>query len=151
MQSAICTCLTFVFYCTNPAFGCKMSARHKASTSMYSLTFRVRLYTVNACLVQRLPIRAALCCHSNETRPPIANPPNSAQLGGNPYHSPKTHPGPWSSVGMRRGTDTQTRVTTITYILRHLYTTHAKCNKLPLFWVRANATKSRSSVESRPR
>ena len=23
----------------------------------------------------------ALCCHSNETRAPIANPPNSAQLG----------------------------------------------------------------------
>jgi len=32
---------------------------------------------------------AALCCHSNETRyTPIANLPNSAQLQGNPYHSP---------------------------------------------------------------
>ena len=29
-----------------------------------------------------------LCCHSNATRAPIANPPNSAQLGGIPYHSP---------------------------------------------------------------
>jgi len=28
----------------------------------------------------------ALCCHSNATRAPIANPPNSAQLGGIPYH-----------------------------------------------------------------
>jgi len=27
----------------------------------------------------------ALCCHSNETRAPIANPPNRAQLGGTPY------------------------------------------------------------------
>jgi len=26
----------------------------------------------------------ALCCHGNETRAPIANPPNSAQLGGTP-------------------------------------------------------------------
>jgi len=28
--------------------------------------------------------RSALCCHSNETRAPIANPPNSAQLDGTP-------------------------------------------------------------------
>jgi len=26
----------------------------------------------------------ALCCHSNETRASMANPPNSAQLGGTP-------------------------------------------------------------------
>ena len=31
--------------------------------------------------------RSALCCHSNETRAPIANPPNTAQLEGTPYHS----------------------------------------------------------------
>ena len=31
---------------------------------------------------------SAPCCHSNETRAPIANPPNSAQLEGTPYHSP---------------------------------------------------------------
>jgi len=36
----------------------------------HSLTFRVRRYVVN------------------ETRAPIANPPNSAQLEGTPYHSP---------------------------------------------------------------
>ena len=29
-----------------------------------------------------------LCCHSNATCAPIENPPNSAQLGGIPYHSP---------------------------------------------------------------
>jgi len=33
-----------------------------------------------------------LCCHSNETRAPIANPPNSAQLEGTRYRSPKLHP-----------------------------------------------------------
>jgi len=49
--------------------------------------------------------RSALYCHSNETRAPIANLPNSAQLQGTPYHSPKLYPGPCSSVGMRRGTD----------------------------------------------
>jgi len=31
---------------------------------------------------------SALYCHSNETIAPIANPPNSAQLEGIPYHSP---------------------------------------------------------------
>jgi len=53
--------------------------RHRASTSMYSLTFRVN-------------------CKSA----------NSAQLGGIPYHSPKLHLGPCNSVGMRPWADTQT-------------------------------------------
>ena len=57
----------------------------------------------------------ALCCYSNATSAPIANPPNSAQLGGSFYHAPKLHPGSCSSVGVRprtdRHTDTQTRVT----------------------------------------
>jgi len=48
-----------------------------------------------------------LCCHSNATRAPIANLPNSAQLGGSPYHSPKLHPGPCNTVGMRPWTDRQ--------------------------------------------
>ena len=71
----------------------------------------------------------ALCCHSNATRAPIANPRNSAQLGGIPYHSPKFYQGPCNSVGMRPRTDrqthTQTRVTTIHFASS---TTHAKCN-----------------------
>jgi len=46
----------------------------------------------------------ALCCHSNETQTPIAHPPNSAQLWGTPYHSPKLHPGPCNSAGMRYAT-----------------------------------------------
>jgi len=32
-------------------------------------------------------LRSALCCHSNEIRAPIANPPSSAQLGGTSYHT----------------------------------------------------------------
>ena len=51
----------------------------------------------------------ALCCHSNATGAPIANPPNSAQLGGSLYHSPKLHPGLCSSVGVRPRTDTDAR------------------------------------------
>jgi len=47
---------------------------------------------------------------SNETRTrePIANPPNSAQLGGSPYHCPKLHPGLRSSVDVRPRTGTHT-------------------------------------------
>jgi len=47
----------------------------------------------------------------------IANPPNSAQLGGNPYHSPKL----CSSVGMRLGTDSHILTHTDT---RDQYTFH---------------------------
>jgi len=50
----------------------------------------------------------ALCCHSNATGAPIANPHNSAQLGGSLYHARKLHPGPCSSVGIRPRTDTHT-------------------------------------------
>ena len=67
-----------------------------------------------------------LCRHSNETCAPIANPPNNAQLEGTSYHSPKLHPGPCSSVGMRQGTDTQTHVTNIHFAPSM---TRAKCNK----------------------
>jgi len=69
--------------------------------------------------------RSALCCHSNETSAPIANPPNSAQQKG-PLPFPQ--PGPCSSVGMLRGTDrdTQTAVTNIHFASA---TSHAKCYK----------------------
>jgi len=52
--------------------------------------------------------RSALCCHCNETCALMANPPNSAQLEGTPYHFRKLHPSPCSSVGMWRGTDGRT-------------------------------------------
>ena len=79
-----------------------------------------------------LELGFALCFHSNATRAPIANPPNSAQLGGSLYHASKLHPGPCSSVGVWPRTDThcdthtQTRVTTIHFASS---TTHAKCKK----------------------
>ena len=135
------------------SFSTMKRTRHRASASMYSLTFCVRVTTpprygqngtahaASASMLSPvrgvfagmrsvrvrhacggpggLPLGSAfpLCCHSDATRAPIANPPNSAQLGDSPYHSPKLHPGPCNSVGMRprtdRQTDRQTRVTTI--------------------------------------
>ena len=72
----------------------------------------------------------ALCCHSNATRAPIANPPNSTQVGSSLYHAP-------SYIWVRavvwaygrgqtdRHTDRQTRMTTIHFASS---TTHAECN-----------------------
>ena len=108
--------------CQNVTF----RTRHRASTSMYSLTFRVHVTTPpqygrngtahaagasilspargvfagmrsvrvrHACDVRwAWWITAGLChaflycCHRNATRAPIANPPNSAQLGGSLYN-----------------------------------------------------------------
>jgi len=51
--------------------------------------------------------RSALCCHSNKIRAAIANPPNSAQLGGT-LTIPKITSGSVRSVRMRRGTDRHT-------------------------------------------
>jgi len=60
--------------------------------------------------------------YSNETRAPIAIPPNSAQLEGTP-----TIPPSYIRVRavIRRGTDTQTSVTNIHFALA---TPHVKCN-----------------------
>jgi len=75
-----------------------------------------------------LQLGFALCCHSNATRASFANPPNSAQLGGSPYHSSKLHPGPRNTVGMRPRTDTQTDTQTHVTTIHFALTTHAKCN-----------------------
>ena len=59
-----------------------------------------------------LPLVSAMHFHNvaiDASRAPIANPPNSAQLGGIPYHCPKLHPGPCNTVGMRPRTDRLTR------------------------------------------
>jgi len=68
-----------------------IAKRHRASTST------------------RWHFAFALCWNSNATRSPIANLPNSAQLGGTLYHFPKLHSGPCSSVvGMQPWTDRHT-------------------------------------------
>jgi len=69
--------------------------------------------------------RSALCCHSNETRAPIAYSPNSAPLEGTLYHFSKLHPGPRSTEEMTdRHTDTQTAVANIHFASA---TPHTKC------------------------
>jgi len=129
-----------------------LQTRHRASTSMYSLTFCVRVMlpecqqrqpTVQAAAVmfrtppvirqspgssactpfpQAFALRRHIAgwtqacnqgsryigCHSNATRAPIANPPNSAQLGCSLYHASKLHLGPCSSVGVWPWTDRYT-------------------------------------------
>jgi len=61
--------------------------RHRASTSKYSLTFRVRVVAIATQPVHRLQIRPIV--HSY----------------GHSLSLPKLHPGPCNSVGMRPPTD----------------------------------------------
>jgi len=72
--------------------------------------------------------RSALCCHSNETRAPIADSPNSAQLEGTPAILPTYI---WvRTVVWECGegqTDTQTAVSNIYFASA---TPHAKCNNV---------------------
>jgi len=99
-----------------------IQTRHRASTSIHVTTprsmdkmewhtqqacrfYRRRGESSPACVVRAacagpggLPLGSATQFHSNATRALIANPPNSAQLGGISYHSAKLHPGPCNSV-----------------------------------------------------
>ena len=96
-------------------------AKHYSGTDVYDddegVTCTVLLYNIcnikNANLAHER-VRALaniscspLCCHNNEIREPIANPPNSAQLGGTRSFL-KLHLGPCSSAEMRRVRDRQT-------------------------------------------
>jgi len=65
--------------------------RHRVSTSVYSLTFRVRVMLPK----QRKPCTNCKSAQHCTTR-------------GIPYHSPKLHPGPCNSVGMRPRKDKDT-------------------------------------------
>ena len=50
-------------------------------------------------LVARVRV-VAIATQPVHRKPPIANPPNTAQLGGSLYHAPKLHPSACSSVGV---------------------------------------------------
>jgi len=79
--------------------------------------FRVWCYTHS----QRIRLTYILVCyHRNKTLALIANLPNSAQLGGTPYHSPNLHLASCSSVGMRQRTDRQTHRCTWPIYISHL-------------------------------
>ena len=56
-----------------------------ATKSEHKMLASTRLYSLYAWF--------ALCCHSNATRTPIANPPNSEQLGGQPLPCPQVTSG----------------------------------------------------------
>ena len=82
-----------------------------------------------------LQLGFALCCHScrsNATNAPIANVPNSAQLGGSLYHAPsyiQVHAVAWAYG--RRQTDTHTHTHTdarAQYFLRRLRLTQNVIN-----------------------
>jgi len=122
--------LTFRVCVTTPLQYGRNGMAHAGGVSMLSPAKGVFAGMRSVCVrhacggPDRLPLGSATpsygvanTCHSNTTRAPIANLPNSPQLGGIPYHSPKLYPGPWNSEGMRpwtdTQTDTQTRLTTI--------------------------------------
>jgi len=85
------------------------AGRRQASPSTDPAQPAVRTMSSYRGMDASLELGLALCCHSNATRAPIANPPNSAQLGGSLYHAAKLHPGPRSSVGVWPRTDTHTQ------------------------------------------
>jgi len=94
--------------------------------------------------------RSALCCHSNETRAPTANPPRSPRLDRTPRTIPRGYiRSVQYSVRMRRGTDrqthTQTAVTSI-HISRLCLTRNAvnKIGSCNLYSIHA----SKNSYES---
>jgi len=70
----------------------------------------------------------ALCCHSNETHAPIANPSDSTQLEGTPYHSP-TYIRVCAVVLECGEGQTDTHTDGVTNIHFALVTPQAKCNE----------------------
>jgi len=63
-----------------------VSGQHRAQTP--PMQQAVRTMSSYRGMDASLYIGFALCCHSNATRAPIANPPNSAQLGGSLFYAP---------------------------------------------------------------
>jgi len=103
------------------------SHNHNQSQSEYkhSLTFRVRRY-----MHLQYIRHVHMCCHSNETCAPTANPPNSAQIEGTPYHSPsyiRVHAVVWECCKgqTNRQTHRQMAMANIHFALATL---QAKCN-----------------------
>ena len=75
---------------------------------------------------RHLDTHLAICCHSNETRVAIANPPNNAQLQCTSYHTLRLHLGPCGSVGIWQGTNRHTDV--CDHYTFASSATYAKCN-----------------------
>jgi len=79
--------------------------------------------------------RSALCCHSNETRALIPNPPNSAQLEGTPTIRPiyiRARAVVWECGEEQTDTQTHTDTQKQTAVINIHFasaTPHAKCHK----------------------
>jgi len=102
--------------------------RHRTSTSMYSLTFHVRVTTppqhgrngtAHAAGASSLSLARAVFAGMCSAWHCV---PSSKQLRGIPYHSAKLHPGSCNSVGMRPRTDTQTHRQTDRHTHTHTHT-----------------------------
>jgi len=85
-----------------------MQCRYVLAGVAIATDSEIDIATLVRCALAEVCTIPALCCHSNETCAPIADPSNSAQLEGTPYHSSNLRLGPCSSVGIRRGTDSHT-------------------------------------------
>ena len=89
---------TFIMHCARSLLECFLRGRWRYSwhaTSNVKATSNMST-TQDSLLIQtrhtsstrtRWHFAFAVCCHSNATCPPIANPPNSGQLGVTPCHS----------------------------------------------------------------
>ena len=127
-----------------PIYGAQFSERprHPPVTGQQHAHTPLSVHTMSSYrgMHASLKLGFALCCHSNTTRAPIVNPPNSAQLGGSLYHAPKLHLGQCNSVGIWPLTDTHTHTHTDTGDHNPFWapTTHAKCNSLAALYELSN-------------
>ena len=69
-----------------------LGAKRRYINTLPFLSFSVQLQEQFQPSIERVQAladisRSALCCDGNETRAPIANPPNGAQLEDTPYHA----------------------------------------------------------------
>jgi len=88
------------------------------------MTYNVFSGTLNPTHFTYIRVRR---CHSNESRAPIANPPNSAQLRGSPYHFPsyiRVRAVVWECGEGQTDIHTQTAVANVHFSSA---TPHAKC------------------------
>ena len=126
--------LTFRVRVTTPPHYGRNGTAHAAGASILSPARGVFAGMRSACSVRwACWITAGLChafpqcCHSNATCEPIANPPNRAQLGGIPYHSPKLRPGPSNSVCIRPRSNEELQYHTNRHVLKYPLRVDCRC------------------------
>jgi len=103
-----------------------------------------------------ISLRTCICCHSNKTRAPTANPPNSAQLESTPTVSPsyirvRARAVVWecSDGQTDRQTHTHTHTHTQTAVAIIHFTSalpHAKCNNYIIHVMYISCRKQRRAI-----